>query len=70
MCGNQWLRGLMSVNPATGQIDCSWLPQLDPHGANFTGAWCMLITDSQLWVGGFFDHIGGVVQRDVARFTL
>lgn len=70
VCGTQFLRGLMAVDPVTGAISCSWLPQLEPHGANFTGAWCMTITDSQLWVGGFFTSVSGVAAHDLARFTL
>jgi hypothetical protein len=70
VCGNQWLRGLMAVDPATGAISCTWLPQLEPHGANFTGAWCMTITDTQLWVGGLFTSVSGVTAHDLARFTL
>lgn len=71
VCGSiPWLRGLISFDPATGQPICTWIPQLDPHGANFTGAWCMLSTGTQLWVGGLFDHVTGVPQRNLARFTL
>ena len=34
-------RADLAPDPVTGAISCSWLPQLEPHGANFTGAWCM-----------------------------
>jgi hypothetical protein len=71
VCGSTpWLRGLISFNPTNGQMICTWLPQMEPHGANFTGGWCMLLTDTQLWVGGFFTSISGVPAHDLARFTL
>ena len=73
VCGSTpWLRGLVSFSPSTGQPICSplWLPQMEPHGANYTGGWCMLITDTQLWVGGAFTSISGVPVTNLARFTL
>jgi hypothetical protein len=70
VCGGRYLRGLASVNPGTGQLDCTWIPQLEPHGANFKGAWALLQTGSHLWAGGFFTSISGVAQSSLARFTL
>ena len=72
VCGSTpWLRGLVSLSLVTGQPVCSpfWLPQLEPHGANYTGAWTMLSTDTALWVGGYFTSISGVPVHNVARFT-
>lgn len=69
VCG-QNLRGLMMLNPATGQIDCSWLPQLVPYGSNYVGAWTLLSTPTQLWVGGRFTSISGVGQVGIARYTI
>jgi hypothetical protein len=68
-CGTN-LRGLMMVNPATGDTDCSWIPQLEPWGNNYIGAWALLGTDTQLWVGGKFTSISGVLQGAIARYTL
>ncbi|MGH2539702.1 MAG: hypothetical protein ACRDGK_04210 [Actinomycetota bacterium] len=64
------LRGLMMVDPNTGTIDCSWIPQLVPFGSNFVGAWPLISTPTQLWVGGFFTSISGEPQQGIARFTL
>ena len=68
--GTKQLRGLASVNPTTGAIDCTWIPQIEPHGSNFKGAWCMHITSTQLWVGGLMTSISGVPVDGFARFTL
>ncbi|MET0800973.1 MAG: hypothetical protein ABWZ53_07385, partial [Actinomycetota bacterium] len=70
VCGSVNLRGLMMVDPNTGFTDCSWIPQLVPFGDNFVGAWPLLSTPTQLWVGGFFTSISGEPQQGVARFTL
>lgn len=70
VCGNQYLRGLASVDPSNGQLRCDWLPQIEPHGANYKGAWALLGTSTQLWVGGYFTSISGVTQSGIARFTL
>jgi hypothetical protein len=67
---SQWLHGLMSMNPATGQLFCDWIPTVTPYGANFTGVWTMLSTGTQLWVGGFIQEISGVSHIGVGRFTL
>jgi len=67
---SQWLHGLMSMNPATGQLFCDWIPTVTPYGANFTGVWAMLSTGTQLWVGGFIETISGVSHVGVGRFTL
>lgn len=70
VCGNVNLRGLMMVDPNNGATDCSWVPQLSPWGSNYVGAWPLLSTPTQLWVGGFFTSISGEAQQGVARFTL
>jgi hypothetical protein len=70
VCGNIPLHGLMSMNPATGQLFCDWFPAITPFGSNFTGAWTMLSTSTQLWVGGLINAINGVPHRGFARFTL
>jgi hypothetical protein len=70
VCGNIPLHGLMSMNPATGQLFCDWFPAITPYGSNFTGAWTMLSTGTQLWVGGLINAINGVPHRGFARFTL
>ena len=69
VCGGN-LRGLMMLNPATGQLDCSWLPQLVPYGSNYVGGWTLLSTPTQVWVGGRFTSISGVGQEGIARFTI
>lgn len=71
VCGNTVnIRGLGSVNPATGQLFCDWIPQIEPFGSNFTGAWAMIGDGSQLWVAGFFTTISGVRAQGFARWTL
>jgi hypothetical protein len=70
VCGNQQLSGLASVNALTGQINCDWIPQLEPSVNNANGSWAMTLTDTHLWVGGGFTHVSGVDQRNLARFAL
>jgi IPT/TIG domain/Domain of unknown function (DUF5122) beta-propeller len=79
-CG-QWVHGLMSLHPDTGQPYCDWFPAIKPFGGvnapghgidkpNFVGAWANFIDGNALWVGGFFTSISGVTQSGIARFTL
>jgi hypothetical protein len=42
---------------------------LAPFGNNYQGAWDMIATGNYLWVGGGWSTIGGVSQRNLARFT-
>jgi hypothetical protein len=69
VCGRN-IRGLLMVDPVTGATDCSWIPQLEPWGNNFTGAWMLLRTGGHLWVVGKFTHLSGVRQGAFARYTL
>jgi hypothetical protein len=77
-CGSYALHGLASADPATGALDCSWLPHLYPDSHNFTGASTLLVdpVNSYLWTGGYFtqvcDESGAtcVQQQSVARFGL
>lgn len=69
VCGNRDLRGLISVSPLTGSLFCDWVPQLEPFGNNYQGPWDLVATGSYLWVGGGWSKIGGVTQRNLARFT-
>ena len=69
VCGRN-IRGLLLLDPATGATDCSWIPQIEPFGNNFIGAWILLRSDEQLWVGGKITHISGVKQGAFARYTL
>jgi hypothetical protein len=64
------IRGLLMVDPTNGTHDCSWVPQLEPWGNNFTGAWMFLRTGGHLWVSGKFTHLSGVRQGAFARYTL
>ncbi len=68
-CG-QDLRGLISVDPATGEPMCDWIPQLAPFDSNFEGPWTMTAVGGDLWVGGGWRTIDGVEQRGLARFDL
>ena len=68
VCGNQQLSGLASVNALTGQINCDWIPQLEPSYNNANAAWAMTSTATHLWVGGGFTHVSGVDQKNLARF--
>ena len=84
VCNGKPLRGLASVNPATGKLYCGWIPSLDQHRRpNYDGTWALTTTNSYLWVGGGFIGVsdsrnprpagnGGteVPQTNLARFTL
>jgi hypothetical protein len=69
VCSTRDLHGLISVSPVTGTLFCDWVPQLEPFGHNYQGAWDMVATGNYLWVGGGWSKIGGVIQRNLARFT-
>jgi hypothetical protein len=83
-CNGKLLRGLASVNPATGKIHCGWLPSLDQsRRPSYEGAWTLITTPSYLWVGGGFigvsdsnnprsagNGVTEVPQSNLARFTL
>jgi hypothetical protein len=68
--GSQNLHGLMRLNAATGDQDCSWLPQLAPYGNNFNGAWDLDFTASHLFVAGGFSSVNGTPAQNIARFKL
>jgi hypothetical protein len=70
VCGGILLAGLVLLNPATGELDCAWVPQIEPSYRNFTAGWALLGTPSQLWVAGFFTSISGVTQEGMARYSL
>ena len=84
VCNGKPLRGLASVNPATGKIYCGWIPSLDQNrNPNYNGAWALTTTASYLWVGGGFigvsdskdpqpkdNGVTEVPQTNLARFTL
>jgi hypothetical protein len=84
VCNGKPLRGLASVNPATGKIRCGWIPSLDQsRRPSYEGAWTLITTPSYLWVGGGFigvsdsnnsrptgDGATEVPQTNLARFRL
>ena len=84
VCNGKLLRGLASVNPATGDIRCGWIPSLDQNRRpSYEGAWAMITTPSYLWVGGGFIGVSDsinprpagsgvteVPQTNLARFRL
>src|SRR5918995_53089 len=84
VCNGKPLRGLASVNPATGDIRCGWIPSLDQNRRpSYEGAWAMITTPSYLWVGGGFIGVSDsinprpagsgvteVPQTNLARFRL
>jgi hypothetical protein len=84
VCNGKPLRGLASVNPATGDIRCGWIPSLDQNRRpSYEGAWAMITTPSYLWVGGGFigvsdsinprpagNGVTEVPQTNLARFRL
>jgi hypothetical protein len=84
VCNGKPLRGLGSVNPATGKIRCDWLPSLDQNRRpSYEGAWALRTTPSYLWVGGGFigvsdsikprpagNGVTEVPQTSLARFRL
>jgi hypothetical protein len=70
VCGNLELRAVGIADPATGAIDCTWLPQVEPHINNKKGVKTMVLTGTQLWMGGFITSISGVPAVGLARYTL
>jgi hypothetical protein len=84
VCNGKPLRGLASVNPATGDVRCGWIPSLDQNRRpSYEGAWAMITTRSYLWVGGGFigvsdsinprpagNGVTEVPQTNLARFRL
>src|SRR5262245_31336577 len=72
VCNGTYERGLLKLSAATGGagLDCSWIPQLAPHGHNFNGAWDLDFTAHHLWVAGGFTSVNGVKAQNVARFPL
>jgi hypothetical protein len=84
VCDGKPLRGLASVNPATGKIRCGWIPSLDQRRRpSYEGTWTLITTPSYLWVGGGFigvsdsnnpqpagNGVTEVPQMNLARFTL
>jgi hypothetical protein len=84
VCNGKRLRGLASVNPATGKIYCGWIPSLDQsRRPSYEGAWTLTTTPSYLWVGGGFigvsdsinprpagNGVTEVPQTSLARFRL
>ena len=70
VCGNLELRAVGIADPATGAVDCTWLPQVEPHVSNQKGVKAMVLTGTQLWMGGFFTSISGVPVIGLARYTL
>ena len=84
VCNGKPLRGLASVNPATGKIYCHWIPSLDQNRRpSYEGAWSLITTPSYLWVGGGFIGVSDsinprpagsgvteVPQTNLARFRL
>jgi hypothetical protein len=84
VCNGKPLRGLASVNPATGDVRCGWIPSLDQNRRpSYEGAWAMITTPSYLWVGGGFigvsdsinprpagNGVTEVPQTNLARFRL
>ena len=71
VCNGKFLSGLASVNAATGRLYCGWIPYLRPSSRNGNGSWSLTTTrGNRLWVGGGFDSVSGVDQRNLARFRL
>jgi len=68
-CG-QAVHGLYSVNPVTGVVYCDWFPAITPIGSNYTGAWAMMKSGSNLYVGGLIDAINGVPHANLVRFPM
>ena len=68
---SKYLRGLASLNPATGRLYCNFVPSLDQaKRPSYEGAWTLITTPSYLWVGGGFIGVNKVQQTNLARFTL
>lgn len=57
---------IAAVSLAAGSLDPDWHPDVD---GSFYGPWDLLVTDDMLYVGGYFDLVGGVSKFFLARFT-
>jgi hypothetical protein len=58
---------LALLNPSNGSLDCSWIPQLEPFGANYQGVWDLDLTSSHVWFSGRFNKVTGIGQQNIAR---
>jgi len=70
VCGNLFMYGVGILNPATGAVDCTWLPHMLPDTNNKKGAKALYLSSTELWVGGYFTSISGVPVVGIARYTL
>ncbi len=70
VCGNRQLKGLVSLKPTTGEIDCTWIPTLDQETRPaYDGAWTMQTIGKYVWVGGKFVAVSGEPRTNLARFS-
>ncbi len=71
VCGNRQLRGLIALNPATGAVDCTWIPHARPgdEDPSYDGAWTMQMIGEYVWVGGKFVGVSGEPRTNLARFS-
>ncbi len=68
-CGKP-LGGLIALNPATGAVDCPWVPHLDQNkDPSYDGAWTMQVIGDYVWVGGGFVGVSGEPRSNLARWT-
>lgn len=78
VCDGRFLRGIASLDPATGGLKpasaagaggCGWLPNLQGPARNYNGVWSFSPVGNRLWVGGGFTGVSGVKQQNLASFT-
>jgi hypothetical protein len=67
VCGSAYLRALAVLSASSGALNCSWIPQLEPHGSNYQGVWDIDLTATHVWFSGRFNSVSGVAQQNVAR---
>ena len=69
VCGKP-LGGLIALNPATGAVDCPWVPHLDQStDPSYDGTWTLQTVGDYVWVGGGFKGVSGEPRTNLARFT-
>ncbi len=68
-CGSSLFRGLLIADPTSGEVDCTWIPKLEPFGNNYDGIWDLDLTATHLWAGGKFRKVSDVDQANIARFV-
>lgn len=67
---SKYLRGLGSLDPRTGTLNCDFVPSLDQEKRpSYNGGWTLTTTRSYLWVGGGFVGISDSINQRSSPVT-